>query len=61
MKKVQVTSRITPELDPQFVPAALWNREFRKLAATESDSIDIAITLERANGAISRFDSKICQ
>ena len=59
MKKIQVTSRIIPELDPQFVPAALWNREFRKLASADSGSIDAAITLERANGAISRFDTKL--
>ena len=59
MKKIQVNSRIFPELDPGFVPAALWNREYRKLAASESDSIDIVITLERANGAVSRFDSKL--
>jgi len=59
MKKIVVNSPISPELDPEFVPAALWNREFRKLAAAEADSIDIAITLERANGAVSRFDSKI--
>ena len=59
MKKIQINSRIVPELDPQFVPAALWNREFRKLAAADASSIDAAITLERANGAVSRFDTRL--
>ena len=59
MNKIQINSKIVPELDPQFVPAALWNRAFRELAAAQPDAIDAAITLERANGAVSRFDSKL--
>ncbi len=57
MKQITVNSPIIPELDPGFVPAALWNREYRKLAAAASDSVKIAITCERSNGAVSRFDS----
>ena len=56
MSDLKVTCRIVPELDPGFVPAALWNREFRRLAA---NGIDAAITLERSNGAVSRFDTKL--
>ena len=59
MNKIQVTGKIVPELDPKFVPAALWNREFRKLAAASGSAVDVAVTLERANGAVSRFDSKL--
>ena len=33
MKQINVISPIIPELDPGFVPAALWNREYRKLGA----------------------------
>lgn len=59
MNDINVISPIIPELDPGFVPAALWNREFRKLAAASPDAVKIAITCERSNGAISRFDSVI--
>ena len=59
MKQITVNSPIIPELDPGFVPAALWNREYRKLAAADPASIDIAITCERSNGAVSRFDSRL--
>ena len=56
MSDLKVACRIVPELDPGFVPAALWNREFRRLAA---NGVDAAITLERSNGAVSRFDTKL--
>ena len=56
MNRITVNCNNLPELDKGFVPAAIWNREYRKLAA---NGIDIAITLERANGAVSRFDSKL--
>ena len=57
MKRIAFTSPIIPELDPGFVPAALWNREYRKLAAADSAAVKIAITCERSNGAVSRFDT----
>ena len=57
MKQINVISPIIPELDPGFVPAALWNREYRKLAASDGNAVKIAITCERSNGAVSRFDS----
>ena len=59
MADVKVNCLRKPELDPEFVPAALWNREYRKLAAADPGAIKIAITLERSNGAVSRFDTKL--
>ena len=59
MKQINFTSPIVPELDPGFVPAALWNREYRKLAAADPAAIKIAITCERSNGAVSRFDTAL--
>ena len=50
----QTKMKVAPELDPGFIPAALWNREYRKHA-----TVPLAITLERANGAVSRFETKI--
>ena len=45
-----------PELDPGFLPAAVWNRSYRELAAQQG-SHPVAICLERANGAVSRIDT----
>ena len=51
---------VLPELDPGFLPAALWNREYRKLAAGRP-SHPLAVTVERANGAVSRFDTVVLE
>ena len=51
---------IVPELDPGFLPAALWNRRYRELAARKP-SHPLAVTVERANGAISRFDTVLLE
>ena len=45
-----------PELDPGFFPAAVWNRNYRELAAKQG-SHPVALCLERANGAVSRLDT----
>ena len=51
---------VVPELDSGFVPAALWNRKYRELAASKP-SHPLAITVERANGAVSRFDTGVLE
>jgi predicted NBD/HSP70 family sugar kinase len=45
------TPRFRPPLDPDFVPAALWNRGFRRLA--EGCGRPLSIALERADGSTS--------
>ncbi|MGB0582498.1 MAG: ROK family protein, partial [Limisphaerales bacterium] len=45
---MKLTPRHIPALDPGFTPAALWNREFRKLAA--ADPHPFAICVERNDG-----------
>ena len=57
MAEIKVNAPILPELDPGFVPAALWNREYRKAAEADPDHIQIAVTLECSNGAVSRIDT----
>ena len=59
MKKIEIKNFVTPELDPGFVPAVLWNRAYRELAEAATDKQSVALTLERVNGAISRFDTAI--
>jgi predicted NBD/HSP70 family sugar kinase len=39
-----------PQLDPDFVPAALWNREYRKAVAEAADSREIRIAVDRPEG-----------
>ncbi len=52
-----VSPAIIPPLDSGFVPAVLWNREFRRLCAAASEPL--ALALERPDGTVSRFDTRI--
>jgi predicted NBD/HSP70 family sugar kinase len=51
-----ISPRFVPELDPAFLPAALYNRQFRQLARA-SGAVPLCLALERAGGSISRFDT----
>jgi predicted NBD/HSP70 family sugar kinase len=50
---------VKPVLDPGFVPAVLWNREFLKKAKSTGKARQIIISLERNNGTVSTFKSEI--
>ena len=44
---LDVSLKHVPEADPDFMPAVLWNRAYRKLAAETSGSAPLAIGLSR--------------
>lgn len=56
---MDIDIRIKPELDRQFIPAALWNRAFRARVGTCSEAVEIAIALQRPDQTCSVFDTKI--
>ena len=56
---MEIGIRIKPELDPQFKPAALWNRAFRSRIATSGEAVDVAIALERPDKTCSVFNTHI--
>jgi len=50
---------ITPVLDPGFVPAALWNRDFLNKVKEDPDSVELAISISRPDGVTFRYETKI--
>jgi predicted NBD/HSP70 family sugar kinase len=54
---LEVSPTQTPPLDPGFVSAALWTRTYRRRC--ESASEPLALALERPDGTVSRFDTRI--
>lgn len=48
--------QVPPALDPDFVPAALWNRAYHALAASHPDAETLHLALERRPGDISRLE-----
>ena len=57
-KKINVNLKIKPVLDPEFIPAVLWNKEFKKKVYHEGGE-KIVIILERANGTRSTYSTDI--
>src|SRR5689334_16626279 len=55
---IKITPKVIAPLDPEFLPAALFNREYRRLAASTGD-VPVYLALERADGSVSRFDTSV--
>jgi predicted NBD/HSP70 family sugar kinase len=53
-----VSPKLRPVLDPEFLPAALWNRTYRA-AVRENGGPHLALALERAAGAVSVFHTAV--
>jgi len=50
--------KFRPVLDPEFVPASLWNRAYRA-RVKESGGNNVAIALERSDGSVSVFRTAV--
>lgn len=50
---LEVRLKHVPECDPDFVPAVMWNRAYRKLAAETAGSAPLAIGLSRPGSCLS--------
>ncbi|MFA5264723.1 MAG: ROK family protein [Opitutaceae bacterium] len=54
-----ISPLLRPALEPDFIPASLWNRAYRALVERDPDARTLAITLDRCDGTISRYDSRV--
>jgi predicted NBD/HSP70 family sugar kinase len=50
---------VTPPLDSGFIPAVLWNGTYRERCEVEPGARPFAIALERTDGTISRYDTRV--
>jgi predicted NBD/HSP70 family sugar kinase len=55
---LSVSPKFRPPLDPEFLPASLWNRAFHA-AAKASGGVSFAMALERERGSVSVFRTAI--
>jgi predicted NBD/HSP70 family sugar kinase len=56
---ISVTPKFRPVLDPEFVPASLWNRAYHALVKASGGGRALAIALERSDGSVSVFRTAI--
>ena len=55
---LDISTRCRPVLDPDFVPASLWNRAYRERVASGRHE-EFALALERGGGSVSVFRTAI--
>lgn len=56
---LSVTPKLRPVLDPEFLPAALWQRAYRALVAADPGARPFALVLVRNDGAVFRHESRV--
>jgi predicted NBD/HSP70 family sugar kinase len=59
LDRIQAKLKIPPPLDPNFLPAALWNRAYQKLLAVGGDARTLGIALERGDGSVSVHETRV--
>jgi predicted NBD/HSP70 family sugar kinase len=52
---IEVHPEFRPVLDPEFLPAALWNRAYRSLVEQTAGARPLSLALERSDGSVSVF------
>lgn len=56
---MNIQPKVKPVLDEGFVPAVLWNAEYRKLVDADAGAHDVKIALTRLDGTVFRKDVKV--
>ncbi len=56
---MKVQPACPPILDPGFVPAVLWNRAYQERCDRDPAARPFGIALERNDGTVSRFDTRV--
>lgn len=56
---ISIQPRFRPSLDPDFLPASLWNRAFQALVARDRAARPLALALRQADGTVSRHDCRV--
>jgi predicted NBD/HSP70 family sugar kinase len=54
-----ISPKIRPALDPDFLPAALWNRAYHDAVRDSGGGVPLALTLERSDGSVSTFRTAV--
>lgn len=56
---LKISPFFRPPLDPDFLPAALWNRAYRAVVSTDPHARTLVVVLERPDGGVSRHQSRV--
>lgn len=56
---LSVDPKLRPSLDPEFLPAALWNRAYAALVAQDRGARRFALALARRDGTVFRHEGRV--
>ena len=56
---IEVKPRFAPPLDPEFLPASLWNRAYRDAVKATGQAQGLALALKRPSGSVSVFQTEV--
>jgi len=56
---IEVKPKITPPLDPEFLPASLWNRAYRDAVEATGQAEGLALALKRPSGSVSVYQTEV--
>lgn len=56
---IEVNPRVKPPLDPEFLPASLWNRAYASAVKSSGAAQKLAIALRRPSGSVSVFETEV--
>lgn len=56
---VKVSPKVRPPLDPDFLPAVLWNKAYQELVRAQGGGREVVFALERANGNVSVHRTRV--
>jgi hypothetical protein len=54
---IQITPKWIPPLETAFVPAALFNRAFRRELESSGQGVPLILGVERTDGTLSRYET----
>ena len=57
--EIVIHPKLRPPVDPEFLPAALWQREFRAAVAAAGGGEKLAIALQRPDGSVSAYHTTV--
>jgi predicted NBD/HSP70 family sugar kinase len=59
MNNLSIKVKVQPEIDPGFIPAAVWNRAYRKKLAEEGQAKQLHVALEHPDKTCSVYQTEI--
>jgi len=59
VSRLEVEPKHRPVLDPDFVPAVLWNRAYEEWVEVDPGSTPLVVAVARSDGTVFRYQTRV--